>query len=160
VAEEPKRKPFVYRPRSAASRERLLAELQWDEVIYQADRGKAAELCAYLRSDLPLDVEKREALAGLIERRIDRRKGKHGPKPGVIPAPHPHAPDVTQREVVALTRKMLQEWRAHHGGKTQWGGNEAALEFVCERLREQSRTYRFDRDAVLRELRRRPNAPK
>lgn len=68
-----KRKKFVYRANVEARTRQMeqrraewKAERKWNEFIYRAYKGEATGLCTYLRSDLPLRADKREALADFI----------------------------------------------------------------------------------------------
>jgi hypothetical protein len=85
---EPKPGQFVYKAPSQEElkqHRRIIFEF-YDDVV-RAHRGDTERLCEYLRSDLPLSHDKRELIAELIYRRIQR---KHVGRPrGGDPVPNP-----------------------------------------------------------------------
>jgi hypothetical protein len=147
-----KRPPFVYRPRSLAQVQRRLAIYGWDEGLHQAYKGDAEALCNYLRSpDLPLDERKRDELADLIDRRIQRKQGK-GRKPGVIPSGSPGT--MSTRDVVAVARGRLKSIKARNGGRAPRGIYKQVLEEVCRYYGDEGFNVDVNLDEALDALRR------
>lgn len=62
---------FKYRPRDEASLLRRLAQhdatARWNEAITKAWEGDKVPLRDYLKSDMPLDADRREAIADLLD---------------------------------------------------------------------------------------------
>jgi hypothetical protein len=119
---------FVYHTRTREQLLRHIAIGNWDDWIYQAYKKDTKGLCDYLRDpDLPLDEKKREALADLIEQRIQRKEGK-GRKPGAAPS----APGkLTTGDVVAAARVRLKRIKARNGGRAPRGSYKQVLEDLC-----------------------------
>jgi hypothetical protein len=133
-------KQFVYRPRTEEQIRRHLAIANWAHGIYQAYKNDTKALCEYLRSsDLPLDEQKRDDLADLIERRIQLKPGK-GRKSGVIPS---FPGTITTRDVVAAAKRRLKWIRMRNGGRAPRGSFKQVLEDVC---RDYGDDYNVDVD--------------
>lgn len=129
-------------------RERKLMELKlgtvWSEALHDAYQRKITKLREYLLSNLPLDDLKREDLANLIERRIERYGGK-GRKPGTIP---PRDPDeINEAQFVRLLRGDLEHVRKQSGGRVPRGGYKRAFERLCQWLGAQGYTFNFSKTA-------------
>lgn len=109
----------------------------WDDALHCAYKGDTEKLRAYLlRADLraTLNEYKYAQLADLIYRRIERRQGTRGRKPGRIP---PRDPDTaTVHDVVRLARNELQRMRQRNGGKAPRDAYKAAVTLAAERLGE------------------------
>ena len=97
--------PYVYKPPPDEALPRRLRAYEFDVAIRRAYKGETRELAEYLRSDLPLTEERRESLADLIERRL-QRKGRGRPR-GPIPNPR----DDAMRLWIWLARKQLNKIR-------------------------------------------------
>jgi hypothetical protein len=134
--------------------ERHLAISEWSLALHEAYKRDTRKLCAYLRrTDLPLDQDKREQLADLIDRRIHRKTGK-GRKLGRIPPANPEA--ITPGYIAALARPQIEKLRRRNGGKAPRGALPAAVNDVCRRLGDDG--YNIDdklAEAALAKLRKR-----
>jgi hypothetical protein len=153
-------KGFVYRPIPPELVTRRLAIYGWPKGIYQAYKYDTKALCKYLRShDLPLNEEKRDDLADLIERRIQRKQGK-GRKPGVIPRNPDLRDAMSTGDVVAHAKTRLKRIRARNGGRAPKGSYKQVIEDVCRDLADQGLEVDADFDKALADLRRgRPARP-
>jgi hypothetical protein len=123
----------------------------WHDALYRAYKRDTPKLAAYLRSDLPLDKDKREALADLIDRRIHRKAGS-GRKPGRIPPRNPD--EITVGLVVTLARSDVESMRQRNGGTTPRGAYRAAILRVCKRLGDDGSNVNIDVDEALHMMRR------
>ena len=108
------RKPFVNRPpdpKRLQQRWRGYQFLEFD--IPNAAKGETSGLVEYLRSDAPLDERMRDALADLIERRLQSKK-----RPG-----RPRGPSDSSRRaelkryIVRHVRGREKYWRAANPNK-------------------------------------------
>jgi hypothetical protein len=135
-------------------RHRVRLGYGWDAALNLAYKHDTVKLSAYLRRpDLPLDQDKREQLADLLDRVVHRRqRGRGGRKPGRIPPANPDA--ITTYHVVAWTRDRLDRIRRRNGGKLPWGANEAALTHVCQRLADEGEPFEVNEQQALKMLRR------
>src|SRR5262249_1517475 len=147
------KRAYSYFKPTAESTKRLLAIIGWDDALHRAYKRDTVKLSAYLRSDLPLDEQKREDLADLIDRCIHLKKGK-GRKPGRIPPRH--RAKIIEDYVGRLGRRELQRVRQRNGGKTPRGSVQAAISNVCQRLGDEGEDVDIDGDRVLAMLRRGP----
>jgi hypothetical protein len=129
----------------------------WDEALHCAYKGDTEKLRAYLlRPELraTLNEYKYAQLADLIDRRIERRQGTKGRKPGRIP---PRDPDTaTVHDVVRLARTELRRMRQRNGGKAPWGGYKAAVRLAAERLGDDGNVECDMKEAVQQLWRGRP----
>ena len=132
--------------------ERQLAESGWHEALNDAYRYKTTKLSAYLRrSDLPLDQDKREQLADLIDRRIHRKAGS-GRKPGRIP---PRDPDeVSEDQIAAAARRKVQSMKQRNDGRTPRGAYLEAIHEVCQYFADNGFSFHIDKENVLAKMRR------
>jgi hypothetical protein len=143
------RRSFEYRPPNREAIRRRLQRLGWSKARFAAYKHDTQELCEYLRSELPLDQDKRNDLADLIDRRIERKAGP-GRKPGVIPPPH----EITQGYIISVVREKLRRERARNGGRVPHGATKRALVNVCRGLANAGESFDVNEDAVLKELKR------
>jgi hypothetical protein len=105
---------------------------EWPEALYAAYRGDTRALSKYLRrNDAPLDQNKREQLAELIDRRIGS-SGKRGRKPGRIPPRDPGF--ITADFIAGLARGEVERLKQANGGKTPRGAYREAIDGACEFL--------------------------
>jgi hypothetical protein len=137
---------------SPESIERLLAIHGWNDALYRAYKRDTVKLAAYLRSDLPLDQDKREALADLIDRFIHIRTGAKGPKGGRTPPRNPD--EVTEDYVVALARPKVDRMRQRNGGKAPPGAYRQAILLTCRMLGDDGYNVEIDVDKALAKMRR------
>jgi hypothetical protein len=148
-----KRSEWEPTPESHEYLARMRLIVGWDKALYRAHKHDTTELSAYLRRpDLPLDEDKREELAALIDRLIDRRKEVKGRKPGRIPPSNPDA--ITVHHVVASTRDELDRIRQSNGGKLPRGSYRAALWQVCQRLGDEGENVEINEKQALKMLKR------
>ena len=115
VMSNDKRKPFPYdKERMQQVRlDRLRIVYQFRHDISQAMKGDTAGLCDYLRSDLPMTKQQREAIAMLLERRVQTTHNKVGRPRGSSPTPTAE----NERLIVHRARKELVRRRRTSSGK-------------------------------------------
>jgi hypothetical protein len=114
--------------------------LRWryvfDDAIAEAARGKTEQLQKYLLSDAPLNSEHREALATLIDRRIQLKE--RGRPPGADPSPRARA----KQYVVSAVRRLEMQWRKAHPNKSlPRGMRDELIDRVCGPLGDEGFFY-------------------
>jgi hypothetical protein len=113
-------------------------------------------LCKYLRSDLKFDDDavKREQLAGLIERFVQKRsKGKR------YGAPIPTLRGNAQERLLALARSFLRPIQRRRG-RVPPGGVQKAVEQAASNLAVDEGIWQFNIKAAVETLRREGVSPR
>jgi hypothetical protein len=145
VVDRKRRVKFVYdkqiREKQLTQRLRIY---QFDQDIKRAYYKKeTGPLCEYLRSELPLSKEQREAIAVLIEHRLQQRKGKLGRRRGPLPFQETEA---MERLIIHLAQKELDRLRAKlkPGKQLPWGTIDKVIEQFLNPLAEDGSLYGLD----------------
>ena len=152
-ADAPKARPhFAYdKEARAAAQTRHARMYEFEGAIQRAHKRDTGSLCNYLRSDLPLLEDHREALAGLIERLIQHKSVGH-PRGGSTYQPALEA----ELQIIHRCEKDLAELRKLFGSPLPKGAIDEVLEKRIHQASEDGDLHgldvRFDnmRKALLR----------
>jgi hypothetical protein len=126
------RKKFSYRPRTLADVEEQQQIHGLRDAVYEAHKGDAKALLAFLRSDLSLShlEEYRHKLADLIGRFVQQKR--HGQRGRAVPT----AKGEMQARFVARCRSRLKSIRAQNGGKTPRGAIKQVVDEVATAMQD------------------------